>query len=86
MAIPREPRQRLERAADGPALPEPGGLGPDGDFGADDADLDLVHPITQRIMDLALDSPLQSRLGSGVGARLDRDRRLIVVPASGGEG
>ena len=67
-------------------MPEPGGLGPDGDFGADDADLDLVHPITERIMDLALDTPLQSCLGSRVGAGLDRDRRLIVIPPSGGEG
>ena len=65
VAIPREPRQRLERAADGPALPEPAGFRPDGDLGADDANLDLVHPITQRLVDLALDSPLQCRLGCG---------------------
>ncbi len=85
VAISGEPRQRLERTADGPALPEPGGLGADGNFGTDDANLDIVHAITQRFMDLALDPPLQGGLGGGVRAGLDRDRRLIVIAPPGEE-
>ena len=84
---PASPGSDLEGAADGPALPEPRARARMVTSRPHDADLDVVDAVAQRVVDLAFDPPLQRRLGRGVGARLDRDRRPVVVaprPAGGG--
>jgi len=73
-AVTRRQRHGFQAAADGPALPEAGGLGADDDGTAGDSNLDGPDAVAHGLLNLLLDPPLGRGLSRRVGAGLDGDR------------
>ena len=73
-AVTRRQRHGFQAAADGPALPEAGGLGANDDGPAGDLNLDGPDAVAHGLLNLLLDPPLDRGIGRRVGAGLDGDR------------